>query len=71
MVIYFIIFLFKKGLGKLASMMAQKGQGLISVKTWNEMHSEETVEYEWWFCRKYISVYFPILTHHPANQHNF
>ena len=53
MVIYFIIFLFKKGLGKLASMMAQKGQGLISVKTWNEMHSEETVEYEWILCRKY------------------
>ena len=53
MEILFIVFLFKKGLGKLASMMAQKGQGLISVNTWNEMHSEETVEYEWILCRKY------------------
>ena len=51
--IYFFIFLFKKGLGKLASMMAQKGQGLISVKTWNEMHSEETAEYDWYLMRKY------------------
>ena len=32
--------------------MAQKGQGLMSEKTWDEMHSEETVEYDYVFYRK-------------------
>merc|ERR1719479_701474 len=35
-----------KGLGKLASIMANKGQGLMSEKTWNEIHSEPTTEFD-------------------------
>ena len=33
--------------------MAQKGKGLISEETWNEMHSEDTMAWEYTFyCHK-------------------
>ena len=35
-----------KGLAQLASMMAYKGQGLMSEDAWNEMHSQDTAEYD-------------------------
>ena len=40
------------GLGKLASIMANKGQGLMSEKTWDEIHSEPTTEYDASFYSK-------------------
>ena len=40
------------GLGKLASIMANKGQGLMSEQAWNELHSEPTTEYDASFYRK-------------------
>ena len=38
-----------KGLAKLASIMANRGQGLISEATWNQMHAEDCPELEYIF----------------------
>ena len=45
------------GLGKLASIMANKGQGLMSEQTWNELHSEPTTEYDAsLYCKKELII---------------
>ena len=38
-----------KGLAKLASIMANRGQGLISEATWDQMHAEDCPELEYIF----------------------
>ena len=35
-----------RGLGKLASIMANKGKGLMSEESWNEVHADEVPEVE-------------------------
>ena len=45
--------LFFKGLGELASWMANKGQGLMSEATWNEMHAEDAPDYDYMFYCKF------------------
>ena len=34
-------YVFISGLGKLASIMANKGKGLMSEESWNEIHADE------------------------------
>ena len=37
--------------------MANKGQGLMSEQTWNELHSEPTTEYDAsFYCKKELEI---------------
>ena len=40
-------------MGELASWMANKGQGLMSEATWNEMHAEDAPDYDYMFYCKF------------------
>ena len=40
-----------KGLGKLASIMANKGKGLMSEESWNEVHADEVPEIENYYSK--------------------
>ena len=40
-----------RGLGKLASIMANKGKGLMSEESWNEIHGDEVPEIENYYSK--------------------
>ena len=40
-----------RGLGKLASIMANKGKGLMSEESWNEVHANEVPEIENYYSK--------------------